>query len=59
MPDHKPSMENQRRLNPPMQGVVKKEIIKRLDVGFIYPIADISWVCPVQCVPQKGNESGF
>ena len=55
MPDHKPSMEHQRRLNPPMQEVVKKEIVKRLDVGFIYPIADISWVCPVKCVPQKGE----
>ena len=30
MPDHKPSIEHQRRLNPPMQEVVKKEII----VGF-------------------------
>ena len=28
MPDHKPSVEHQRRLNPPMQEVVKKEIIK-------------------------------
>ncbi|KAK4727052.1 hypothetical protein R3W88_031969 [Solanum pinnatisectum] len=28
MPDHKPSIEHQRRLNPPMQEVVKKEIIK-------------------------------
>ena len=31
MPDHKPSVEHQRRLNPPMQEVVKKEIIKWLD----------------------------
>ena len=28
MPDHKPSIEHQRRLNPPMQEVVKKDIIK-------------------------------
>ena len=55
MPDHKPSIEHQRRLNPPMQEVVKKEIIKWLDVGVIYPIADSSWVCPVQCVPKKGG----
>ena len=27
MPDHKPSIVRQRRLNPPMQEVVKKEII--------------------------------
>ena len=31
MPDHKPSIEHQRRLNPPMQEVVKKKIIKCLD----------------------------
>ena len=30
MPDHKPCIENQRRLNPPMQEVVKKETIKWL-----------------------------
>ena len=38
-----------------MQEVVKKEIIKWLDDGFIYPINDSSWVCPVQCVPKKGE----
>ena len=55
MPDHKPSIEHQRCLNPPMQEVMKKEIIKWLDAGVIYPIADSSWVCPVQCVPKKGG----
>ena len=50
---HKPSIEHQRRLNPPMQEVVKKEIIKWLDAEVIYPIAYSSWVCPVQCVPKK------
>ncbi|KAG5568878.1 hypothetical protein H5410_064106 [Solanum commersonii] len=54
MPDIKPSIEHQRILNPPTQEVVKKEIIKWLDVGFIYLIADSNWVCPVQCVPKKG-----
>ena len=38
-----------------MQEVVKKEIIKWLDAGVIYPIADSSWVCPVECVPKKGG----
>ena len=49
MPDHKPSIEHQRHLNPPMQEVVKKEIIKWLDAGVIYPIADSSKVFPVVC----------
>ena len=36
-----------------MKEVVKKEIIKWLDVEIIYPISDNSWVIPVQCVPKK------
>ena len=55
MSDHKPSIEHQRCLNPPMQEVVNKQIIKWLDAGVIYPIADSSWVCPVLCVPNKGG----
>lgn len=34
----KPSREAQRRLNPPMMELVKKEILKLLDAGMIYPI---------------------
>ncbi|KAH9680288.1 hypothetical protein KPL71_026499 [Citrus sinensis] len=49
------SVEHQRRLNPIMKEVVKKEIIKWLDVGVIYLISDSSWVSPVQCVPKKGG----
>ena len=36
-----------------MQEVVKKDIIKWLDVGVIYPIADSSWVHPFQCFPKR------
>ncbi|CAN6543853.1 unnamed protein product [Malus baccata var. baccata] len=49
----KPTREAQRRLNPPMMEVVKKEIIKLLDCGMIYPISDSRWVSPVQVVPKK------
>ena len=38
-----------------MQELVKKEIIKWLDAGVIYPIADCSWVCPIQFVRKKGG----
>lgn len=31
----------------------KKEIIKLLDVGVIFPIIDSQWVSSVQCVPKK------
>ena len=36
-----------------MKEVVKKEIIKWLDAGIIYPISDDLWVSPVQCVLKK------
>ncbi|CAN6704240.1 unnamed protein product [Malus baccata var. baccata] len=51
----KTSQEAQRRLNPPMMEVMKKEIIKLLDCGVIYPISDSRWVSPVQCVPKKSG----
>ncbi|GJV48961.1 reverse transcriptase domain-containing protein [Tanacetum coccineum] len=53
--DKKPVVEKQRRLNPNMQEVVKKEIMKLLDIGIIYPIADSPWVSPIHCVPKKGG----
>ncbi|CAN6685974.1 unnamed protein product [Malus baccata var. baccata] len=51
----KPSREAQRHLNPPMLEVVKKEVIKLLDCGVIYPIFDSRWVSPVQVVPKKSG----
>ncbi|CAN6557496.1 unnamed protein product [Malus baccata var. baccata] len=51
----KTSREAQRRLNLPMMEVVKKEVIKLLDCGVIYPISDSKWVSPVQCVPKKSG----
>ncbi|XP_050160382.1 uncharacterized protein LOC126633894 [Malus sylvestris] len=51
----KPSREAQCRLNPSMLEVVKKEVIKLLDCGVIYPISDSRWVSPVQVVPKKSG----
>ncbi|GJS35856.1 hypothetical protein Tco_0534238 [Tanacetum coccineum] len=53
--DKKPVVQKQRRLNPNMQEVVKKEIVKLLDIGIIYPIANSPWVSPIHCVPKKGG----
>ncbi|XP_042405116.1 uncharacterized protein LOC121995443 [Zingiber officinale] len=53
--DFKPSVERQRRLNPNMKEVVKKEVLKLLDAGIIYPISDSEWVSPVHVVPKKGG----
>ena len=38
-----------------MKEVVRKEILKLLEAGIIYPVADSQWVSPVHCVPKKGG----
>jgi hypothetical protein len=53
--DHKPPRKHQRRLNDAMREVVKKEILKLLHAGIIYPMQDSEWVSPVQVVPKKGG----
>nr|GEV84733.1 reverse transcriptase domain-containing protein [Tanacetum cinerariifolium] len=38
--DFKPTVQHQRRVNPKIHEVIKKEVIKLLDAGLIYPIYD-------------------
>ena len=38
-----------------MKEVVRKEILKLLEAGIIYPVADSQWVSLVHCVPKKGG----
>ena len=47
------SVEHQRRLNSVMKEVVRKEVLKWLNAGFIYAILDSPWVSPVHVVPKK------
>ena len=35
--------------------MVRKEILKLLEAGIIYPVVDSQWVSPVHCVPKKGG----
>lgn len=42
-----------------MQEVVKKEIIKWLDIEVSYPIKYSDWLNPIQCVTKKGGMSIF
>ncbi|KAK1682052.1 hypothetical protein QYE76_042900 [Lolium multiflorum] len=53
--DAKPVVEHQRRLIPKMKEVVRNEVLKLLEAGIIYPIADSRWVSLVHCVPKKGG----
>ena len=43
----------QRRLNPNMKEIVKEEIIKWLDAGFIHAISYSEWVSPALVVTKK------
>ena len=53
--DGKPVVDYQRHLHPKMKEVVRKEVIKLIEAGIIYPIVDSKWVSIVHCVPQKGG----
>ncbi|GJZ38742.1 reverse transcriptase domain-containing protein [Tanacetum coccineum] len=53
--DYKPMVQSQRRVNLKIHEVIKKEVIKLLDAGMIYPISDSPWVSPIHCVPKKGS----
>nr|GEW04453.1 DNA-directed DNA polymerase [Tanacetum cinerariifolium] len=53
--DYKPVVQHQRRVNPKIYNVIKKEVEKLLDAGLIYLISDSPWVSPVHCVPKKGG----
>ncbi|MCH84109.1 hypothetical protein A2U01_0004940 [Trifolium medium] len=53
--EFKPVVEPQRRLNPTLKEVVKKEVLKLLEADMIYPISDSVWVSPVHVVHKKGG----
>ncbi|GJY15371.1 hypothetical protein Tco_0385793, partial [Tanacetum coccineum] len=53
--DFKPAVQHQRRVNPKIHKVIKKEVVKLPDAGFIYPISDSPRVSSVHCVPKKGG----
>nr|GEW41125.1 reverse transcriptase domain-containing protein [Tanacetum cinerariifolium] len=41
--DFEPAIQPQRRVNPKIYEVIKKEVLKRLDSELIYPISDSPW----------------
>ena len=40
-------------MDPALRDIVKEEVQKLLDVGFIYPISDSQWVSQLVLVPKK------
>nr|GEW77955.1 DNA-directed DNA polymerase [Tanacetum cinerariifolium] len=56
--DYKPAVQHQRRVNPKIYDIIKKEVEKLLDARLIYPISDSPWVCPRVCIVyRKLNEA--
>ncbi|GKG11871.1 hypothetical protein Tco_0346108 [Tanacetum coccineum] len=53
--DYEPAVQHQKRVNPNIHDVIKKEVEKLLDAGLIYPISNSPWVSHVHCVPKKGG----
>ena len=46
----------QGRMNPNLRNIVKEEIHKLLEAGFIYPILDSEWVSSLVIVPKKNGK---
>nr|GEV27906.1 hypothetical protein [Tanacetum cinerariifolium] len=42
--DYSPKVQSQRRVNPKIHDVIKKEVEKLLDARLIYPISDSPWI---------------
>nr|GFB49946.1 reverse transcriptase domain-containing protein [Tanacetum cinerariifolium] len=53
--EHSPKVQSQRRVNPKIHDVIKKEVEKLLDARLIYPISDSPCVSPIHCVRKKGG----
>jgi hypothetical protein len=54
--DCRPICQPQRRMNPNLKEILKEELQKLLNVGFIYPISDSEWVSPLVIVPKKNGK---
>ena len=52
----KPVRQRQRRLNPKYFLLVKEEIEKLLEIGFIYHMSYSEWISPIVIVPKKNGK---
>nr|GEZ41999.1 reverse transcriptase domain-containing protein [Tanacetum cinerariifolium] len=50
--DFSPKVQSQRRVNPKIHDVIKKEVEKLLNAGLIYPISDSPWI-PIDAKDQE------
>ena len=54
--DAKPVQQRPYDMNPKYETIVKEEIDKLLDVGFIYKIEHTEWVSPMVIVAKKNGK---
>ena len=52
----RPVCQPKRRMNPNLREIMKQELQKLLNAGFIYPIYDSEWVSPLVIVPKKNGK---
>nr|GEV03508.1 reverse transcriptase domain-containing protein [Tanacetum cinerariifolium] len=62
--EYSPKVQSQRRVNPKIHNVIKKEVEKLLDAGLIYPISDSPWekttfTCPYGTFAYKRMPFGL
>nr|GEY28545.1 reverse transcriptase domain-containing protein [Tanacetum cinerariifolium] len=55
--DYSPKVQSQRRVNPKIHDVIKKEVEKLLDVGLIYLISDSPWEFDFKVIDTRGAEN--
>ena len=51
-----PICQRQHRLNPKYSLMVKEELDKLLEAGFIYPVPHSEWLSPIVMVPKKNKK---
>nr|GEY98006.1 reverse transcriptase domain-containing protein [Tanacetum cinerariifolium] len=57
--DFEPAIQPQRRVNPKIYEVIKKEVLKRLDSELIYPISDSPWDEASVCIDYHSKARMF
>ncbi|GJR71857.1 hypothetical protein Tco_0084222 [Tanacetum coccineum] len=56
--DYEPTVQHQRRLNPKIHDIIKKEVEKLLYAGSIYPISDSPWETDIRQKDEKSSKNG-
>jgi len=56
IPGSKPVRQKEHRMNPQLQMIVKAELEKLLQAGFIKPVEITNWISPMVLVKKKNGQ---